>query len=59
MEEEITRVIGDIGNYYGHLSVKVSGDKFFWSIENWDGHHWQEIPKSLYDELIRFQEAQP
>lgn len=37
--------IGDIGNYYGSLSVKAENGKFYWSIENWDGEHWDEIPK--------------
>lgn len=47
--------IGRIGNYYGGLHVRKTGDLCEWSIENWDGHHWEQIPKSLYDELIRFE----
>jgi len=46
--------IGDIGNYYGGLSVKKEDGKFYWSIDNWDGQHWEEIPESLYLELIKF-----
>ena len=46
--------IGDIGNYYGCLTVKENGGKFFWSIENYDGHYWEEIPQALYRSLIRF-----
>ncbi|MFJ1573019.1 hypothetical protein ACIOAU_15770 [Pseudomonas sp. NPDC088322] len=52
------RNIGDIGNAYGGLAVKQEGGKFFWSIENWDGYEWQEIPKSLFDELVRFHQEQ-
>ncbi|AGN51380.1 hypothetical protein VPJG_00016 [Vibrio phage jenny 12G5] len=48
--------IGGIGNYYGGLSVKEDNGSFFWSIEDWDGQYWEEIPKSLYDELIKFNE---
>lgn len=47
--------IGAIGNYYGRLSVKSENGKFYWSIKNWDGHGWEEITKTLYDELIRFE----
>lgn len=46
--------IGEIGNYYGGLSVKESDRKYFWSIENWDGDNWEEIPKYLYDALVKF-----
>lgn len=51
------REIGGIGNYYGGLSVKEEDGKYFWSIENYDGHDWEEIPKSLYDELVRYDES--
>jgi hypothetical protein len=44
--------IGEIGNYYGGLSIKEEGDIFYWGIENWDGTFWEEISESLYDELI-------
>jgi hypothetical protein len=46
--------IGNIGNYYGVLEVKEEEGHFYWGIENWNGTHYQEIPKSLYDELIAF-----
>ena len=57
MSEANEKCIGSIGNYYGCLSVKKEGRKFFWSIENWDGHGWEQIPKSLYEELIKFEES--
>lgn len=47
--------IGEIGNYYGCLNAKEEGGRFYWSIENYDGHHWQEIPKYLYDALVKFE----
>ena len=50
--------IGDIGNYYGCLSVKKEESKFFWSIEDFSGHLWQEIPESLYEELLKFNDSE-
>lgn len=44
--------IGTIGNYYGGLSVKEEGGKFYWTIENYDGHEWEEISESLYRKLL-------
>lgn len=52
----MSREIGEICNYYGCLSVKEEGDKFYWSIENYDGNHWEEIPQYLYDALNRHQD---
>ena len=47
--------IGNIGNYYGGLSVKAEEGKHYWSIENYDGHDWQEIPESLYRSLLEYE----
>jgi len=49
MSEEI----GDIWNYYGGLHVKESGGKYFWSIENYTGHNWEEISGELYRQLLK------
>lgn len=46
-----------VGNYYGSLSITENDGKFFWSVENWDGHHWYEIPKSLFDALKQYAEG--
>lgn len=48
--------IGDIGNYYGGLTVRQDGGKCYWSIEDWDGHRWEEIPPYLYESLIKFEQ---
>ena len=56
-EEDEGRTIGTIGNYYGSLHVKEEDGKFSWSIENFSGHSWEEIPESLYRELIAFDDA--
>lgn len=50
------REIGEIWNYYGGLSVKMEGGKCYWSIEDHDGHSWEEIPRSLFDALNKFQD---
>jgi hypothetical protein len=47
--------IGDIGNYYGCLTVRNNDGVYQWSIENYSGHNWQDIPESLYLELVKFQ----
>ena len=52
------RNIGGIGNYYGGLCVATDDDgKFYWSIENYDGNDWQEIPESLYNELVKYDDT--
>lgn len=49
-----TRISG-ICNFYGVLTVKDEEGKYFWSIEDWSGQSWEEIPKTLYDELLKFE----
>ena len=49
--------IGNIGNYYGNLAVRSKRGRYYWSIENYSGHHWEEIPRSLFDELIKHDES--
>ncbi len=49
--------IGAIGNYYGGLYITKYNDKFYWIIENYDTNfnditEWDEIPESLYNELL-------
>lgn len=46
--------INGIGNYYGGIQVKEDSGKYFWRIENYCETPFQEIPKSLYDELIKY-----
>ena len=48
--------IGEIGNHHGDLTVKEENGSFYWSIENWDGHDWEEISESLYRELLKHNE---
>jgi len=50
------RRIGAIGNYYGEINVKEEAGRYFWAIEDWTDWLWEEIPKSLYDELMKFED---
>ena len=47
------KLIGEIGNYYGNLSVKEKGGKFYWGIENYNGTYWEEISEDLYNALLK------
>lgn len=49
--------IEEIGNYYGCLWIKKERNKFFWGIENYDGVTYVEIPKDLYDALIKHKKS--
>jgi hypothetical protein len=46
--------IGEVGNYYGGLSVMENDGAYFWAIENYDGWTPEEITKELYDALLTF-----
>lgn len=54
---ETQRDIGGIGNYYGCLSIKEEAGRYFWSIGNYDGHSWEEIPEYLYRALVQYEEG--
>ena len=47
--------IGGIGNYYGGLWVKAKDQLRYWSVENYDGHGWEEIPENLYAALVEYE----
>ena len=47
--------VGKIYNYYGNLNVKVEEGRAYWSIEDYSGFEWQEIPDYLYEALVRFE----
>ncbi|NRA91906.1 MAG: hypothetical protein HRU26_04350 [Psychroserpens sp.] len=61
--------IGKAVNYYGGVVVQKVDGKYYWTIEDYtdldtslelDDHGynpWEEIPKSLYDELIKFSKS--
>ncbi len=51
--------VGEIGNYYGGLSIKEEDGHFFWSIENYDGDDWEEIPRYLYIAIRKYEQERP
>jgi|688.fasta_scaffold1029985_1 hypothetical protein len=57
MDTSNEQKIGNIGNYYGGLWVKTENNKCYWSIENYDGQNWREIPESLYRALVEYETA--
>jgi len=50
--------IDSIGNNYGCLNFREYNGKFYWSIEGYNGQDWEEIPESLYQELLKFWESE-
>lgn len=58
MSDNKERGIGEIGNYYGGLSIRVCSGVYEFGIEDYVDTYWQEIPKYLYDALSRFQDEQ-
>lgn len=48
--------IGTIGNYYGGLVVKEENGKFYWSVKDYDGEDWDEVPQYLYEALCKFED---
>ena len=56
MSKDNARNIGYIGNYYGGLAIKEEDGKFYWSIENWGGHDWDECPEYLFKALTQHQD---
>jgi hypothetical protein len=53
MKDGESYAIGDIGNYYGGLEIRVLNGVYQWAIENWDGHYWEDISESLAVELLK------
>jgi len=40
--------VAPAGNYYGSLCITSHDGKFYWTVENYDGYDWLEIPKYIY-----------
>lgn len=49
--------IGNIENFYGGLWICTNDTKYYWKIEDCSitTENWEEIPESLYCELLKFQ----
>lgn len=49
-------IVGEIGNHYGALHVEETSNGIYqWGIEDYSGIDYEEIPKYLYDALIKFE----
>ena len=59
IKEDTRDRIGSIGNAYGALEVRklvINGKETFeWGIDNWGGTYWEEIPKYLYEALMKYE----
>lgn len=47
--------VGLIGNYYGGLAILEWGGRYWWSVENYHGCDWHEIPESLHRALQKYE----
>ena len=47
----------DIGNAYGGLEIKEKNGKYYWTIGGYEGGDWEEIPKTLYNELTKYRDS--
>lgn len=47
--------IGEIRNYYGGLYIMAKDGSYYWSIEDYNGSEWQEIPYYLFEALCKFE----
>jgi hypothetical protein len=53
--EPLTIRVGEIYNYYGGLYVRRNlKGQAQWGLENYGKMEWENIPESLYLELMRF-----
>ena len=55
--EEIENKATEFGlsNKEGALYILEHQGDHYWSIEGFDGFYWEKIPKSLYDELTKYE----
>lgn len=45
-------MVRDICNYYGCLCLAKDGEKYYWAIENYNGTHYKETTKRVYEEIL-------
>ena len=48
------REVENISNHYGSLLIKEKGGIYYWAIDVGLIVVWEKIPKSLYDEIVKF-----
>lgn len=42
------------GNYYGTLDIKEREGEYYWTVENYHGQDWFQIPEELYFALSAY-----
>lgn len=47
--------VGTLDNYYGHIEIKEENNKYYWELDCHSGTNREEIPKYLYDSLMKFE----
>ena len=52
---ENSKGIGTISNYYGGLNIVEKEGKYYWSLDNYDGNRWEQIPQYLFDSLDHYE----
>lgn len=57
MNESYEKQIGTLGNYYSGLYVKYEDERYYWSIHNYDGRQWEEIPEYLFRTLVEYENS--
>ena len=53
---EGSREIGKVGSHYGGMFICKKDGACFWSIGNYDGYFWEQIPETLFNELNAFED---
>lgn len=46
--------VGKVGKHHNNLYVRREAGKYYWSIEDYDGYEWEEIPETVYRALADF-----
>ena len=53
-QKKMRREVENISNHYGSLLIKEKGGIYYWAIDVGLIVVWEKIPKSLYDEIVKF-----
>ena len=57
MEKHKEMPVGNISGYYGGLVIEERSGKYFWGIVDHGGINEEEIPESLFQELLKFKNS--
>ena len=48
------RQLANTSHFYGDIYTAKNGEKFYWSIEDYNGIRWTEIPEDFYNALNKY-----